>query len=143
VSALLDLSLTTFNGGAWSTPLILAIFKHLFDRFLPILLVVHLLIFIIALLLNALLIIAHSHLLDHRLPHLLAATAVLALHDLRHLDVSWRQHATLRVDGGGTHYLWKAILSPCGWLTVETLIRVASIQEPLVLLSQEGGINLS
>jgi hypothetical protein len=96
VSALLDLSLTTFNGGAWSTPLILAILKHLFDRFLlPILLVVHLLIFIIALLLDALLIIAHSYLLDHRLPHLLAATAVLALHYLGHLDVSWWEHATL------------------------------------------------
>ena len=93
--ALLDLSLPTFNGGAWPTPLVLAIFKHLFHRFLPILLVVHFLILIIALLLDALLIIAHPHLLNHRLPHLLAATAVLALHDLGHLDVSWREHATL------------------------------------------------
>jgi hypothetical protein len=95
VIALLDLSLTTFNGGAWSTPVISAILKHLFDRFLLILLVKHLLIFIIALLLDALLIIAHSYLLDHRLPHLLAATAVLTLHDLGHLDVSWWKHATL------------------------------------------------
>ncbi len=93
--ALLDLSLSTFHCCAWSTPLVLTILKHLFDRFLYILLVVYLLIFIIALLLNALLIIAHSHLLYHRLPHLLAAPAVLALHDLRHLDVSWREHTTL------------------------------------------------
>ena len=94
--ALLDLSLPTFHCCAWSTPLVLTILKHLFDRLLLLtLLVVHLLIFIIALLLNTLLIVAHSHLLYHRLSHLLAAPAVLALHDLRHLDVSWREHTTL------------------------------------------------
>lgn len=95
MSALLDFSLTTFHGGARSTPLILAVLKHLLCRLLLVLLVKHLLIFVIALLLDALLIIAHSHLLDHRLPHLLAATAVLALHDLGQLGVSWWEHATL------------------------------------------------
>jgi hypothetical protein len=95
VRALLDLSLTTFNGGARSTPLVLAVLKHLLCRLLLVLLVVHLLIFIIALLLDALLIVAHSHLLYHWLPHLFAATAVLALHDLGHLDVSGWEHATL------------------------------------------------
>ena len=116
--ALLNLSLSTFNSCAWSTPLVLAILKDLFQRFLPI--AVHVLIFIVALLFDAFLIIAHSHLLDHRLPHLLAAAAVLALHDL---DVSRWEHTTLRVDRRGTHYLWKSILSPSGWrLTVETLI---------------------
>ena len=93
--ALLDLSLTTFNGGARSTPLVLAILKHLIGRLLLILLVVHLLIFIIALLFDAFLIVTHPHLLYHRLSHLLAATAVLALHDLGHLDISGWEHATL------------------------------------------------
>ena len=92
--ALLDLSLSTFNCGARSTPLVLTVLKHLLGRLLLILLVLHILVFIIALLLYAFLVVAHPHLLYHRLSHLLATTAVLALHDLGHLDVSWWEHAT-------------------------------------------------